>query len=114
MLKLSQVTCAVLPCSNLPFRFDGALGVIVAIAAVKHVLVKEAAPEHTSQHGTESDIHLHATDTRDVLPVPIHIVAFTDEEGVRFGSTFLGSRALVSFHVLGLQRVAVFNPFCLH
>lgn len=31
----------------------------------------------------------------------LHLVAFADEEGVRFGSTFLGSRAVVSRWGLG-------------
>jgi allantoate deiminase len=52
-------------------RYDGMLGVISAIECV-------AA--------------LHATGTR--LPFAIEVVGFGDEEGVRFGSTLLGSRAM--------------------
>ncbi len=52
-------------------RYDGMLGVIGAIECV-------AA--------------LHATGTR--LPFAIEVVGFGDEEGVRFGSTLLGSRAV--------------------
>jgi allantoate deiminase len=52
-------------------RYDGMLGVLSAIECV-------AA--------------LHATGTR--LPYAIEIVGFGDEEGVRFGSTLLGSRAV--------------------
>jgi len=52
-------------------RYDGMLGVVVAIAAVQA---------------------LHETGGR--LPFAIDVIAFADEEGLRFGSTYLGSRAL--------------------
>lgn len=52
-------------------RYDGMLGVLCAIECV-------AA--------------LHATSTR--LPFAIEVVGFGDEEGVRYGSTLLGSRAI--------------------
>ncbi len=52
-------------------RFDGMLGVLVPIACVEL---------------------LHANQER--LPFPIEIVGFSDEEGVRFPSTLLGSRAI--------------------
>ena len=52
--------------------FDGSLGVVVAIAAAKAL-----------------------RRTHPVREYNIHIIGFSDEEGVRFGSTFLGSRAIV-------------------
>ena len=52
-------------------RYDGPLGVTVAIAAVQR---------------------LHDAGRR--LPFAIDVLAFADEEGLRFGSTYLGSRAL--------------------
>lgn len=52
-------------------KYDGMLGVLVAIAAV-HAL--------------------HEAGRR--LPFAIEVIAFADEEGLRFGSTYLGSRAL--------------------
>ena len=52
-------------------RYDGMLGVLVAIASVQA---------------------LHDVGHR--LPFGIEVVAFADEEGMRFGSTYLGSRAL--------------------
>ena len=52
-------------------RYDGPLGVTVALAAVQH---------------------LHDLQTR--LPFAIEVIAFADEEGLRFGSTYLGSRAV--------------------
>lgn len=53
-------------------RYDGPLGVIVAIAA------SEAARNDVAR-----------------LPFGIELIAFADEEGSRFHTTFLGSRALV-------------------
>lgn len=52
-------------------RYDGPLGVLTAIEAVHH---------------------LHRQNAR--LPLAIEVVGFGDEEGVRFGITLLGSRAL--------------------
>ncbi|HEY3084581.1 MAG TPA: allantoate amidohydrolase [Candidatus Dormibacteraeota bacterium] len=52
-------------------RYDGPLGVMVAIAAVQT---------------------LHDAGRR--LPFAIELLAFADEEGLRFGSTYLGSRAV--------------------
>ncbi|HKW70227.1 MAG TPA: allantoate amidohydrolase [Candidatus Dormibacteraeota bacterium] len=52
-------------------KFDGPLGVMVAIAAVQR---------------------LHNAGRR--LPFAIEVLAFADEEGLRFGSTYLGSRAV--------------------
>src|SRR4026209_1527422 len=49
-------------------KYDGPLGVVVAIAAVQA---------------------LH--DARKRLPFAIEVLAFADEEGLRFGSTYLGS-----------------------
>src|SRR5260370_11420823 len=52
-------------------KYDGMLGVLVAIAAVQAL--------HDAGH---------------TLPFGIDVIACADEEGLRFGSTFLGSRAL--------------------
>ena len=54
-------------------RFDGALGIVAALAAV--AAVSEAIPPDRWARGVE-------------------VAAFSDEEGVRFGTTFLGSGAL--------------------
>jgi allantoate deiminase len=51
-------------------RFDGPLGVLAAIAVVERLAARG-----------------------DQLPVPLEVVAFADEEGVRFGIPFLGSAA---------------------
>jgi len=64
-------------------KYDGPLGVIVAIAAVQR---------------------LHDAGRR--LPFGIEVLAFADEEGLRYGSTYLGSRALAgSFDQRDLERV---------
>jgi allantoate deiminase len=64
-------------------RYDGPLGVAVAIAAVQH---------------------LHDTARR--VPFAVEVLAFADEEGLRFGSTYLGSRAVAgTFERSDLDRV---------
>jgi allantoate deiminase len=64
-------------------KYDGPLGVIVAIAAVQR---------------------LHDSGKR--LPFAIEVLAFADEEGLRFGSTYLGSRAVAgTFDSADLDRV---------
>ena len=63
-------------------KYDGPLGVMVAIAAVQR---------------------LH--DTKARLPFAVEVVAFADEEGLRFSSTYLGSRALAgTFDPADLER----------
>jgi allantoate deiminase len=52
-------------------RYDGVLGVMMGIAAVEALRDRNAA-----------------------LPWAIDVIAFSDEEGVRFGMPFIGSRAL--------------------
>ncbi|GER33153.1 allantoate amidohydrolase [Striga asiatica] len=53
--------------------FDGALGIISALSALKV---------------------LHMKGTLGKLERPVEVIAFSDEEGVRFQSTFLGSAAI--------------------
>jgi allantoate deiminase len=53
-------------------RYDGPLGILVAIEAVARVRIR-----------------------RRLLPFPIDVLAFADEEGLRFQTTYLGSCALV-------------------
>jgi allantoate deiminase len=63
-------------------KYDGPLGVAVAIAAVQR---------------------LHDAGRR--LPFAIEVLAFADEEGLRFGSTYLGSRAVAgTFDLADLER----------
>jgi len=63
-------------------KFDGPLGVLVAIACVQQL-----------------------NDTKTRLPFAIEVVGFADEEGVRFQSTYLGSRAMAGiFNAEDLKR----------
>ena len=63
-------------------KYDGPLGVMVALAAVQR---------------------LHDRGSR--LPFAIEVVGFADEEGLRYGTTYLGSRALAgAFDVADLER----------
>jgi allantoate deiminase len=63
-------------------KYDGPLGVMVAIAAVQR---------------------LH--DAKARLPFAIEVIAFADEEGLRYSSTYLGSRAVAgSFDLADLDR----------
>src|SRR2546421_4220364 len=64
-------------------KFDGALGVLVAIACVEWLHRKKAR-----------------------LPFAIDVIGFCDEEGVRYQSAYLGSRAVAgAFETNDLKRV---------
>jgi allantoate deiminase len=64
-------------------KYDGPLGVVVAIAAAQR---------------------LH--DARRRLPFAIEVIVFADEEGLRFSSTYLGSRAVAgTFDPADLERI---------
>jgi len=63
-------------------KFDGPLGVVLGIACVEQ---------------------LHRSKTR--LPFAIEVVGFSDEEGVRYQTTYLGSKAIAGcFNLLDLKR----------
>lgn len=64
-------------------RYDGVLGVLVGIAVTARL--------HQAGHR---------------LPIALEVVAFTDEEGLRFGSALLGSRALIGRFDPALLEVA--------
>lgn len=53
-------------------KYDGPLGIISAIAALEKLREQQIA-----------------------LPFPVHVLAFSDEEGVRFQTTYLGSRSVL-------------------
>lgn len=53
-------------------KYDGALGIIAALAALEGILVEKTT-----------------------LPFPVHLLAFSDEEGTRFQTTYLGSRSII-------------------
>ena len=63
-------------------KYDGPLGVMIAIAAVQR-----------------------AHDSSKRLPFSLEVLAFADEEGLRYGSTYLGSRAVAgAFELSDLER----------
>src|ERR1041384_6972875 len=63
-------------------KFDGALGVLVAIACVQHL----------QESGTK-------------LPFTVEVIGFADEEGVRYQSTYLGRKVLAgTFNPEDLKR----------
>jgi allantoate deiminase len=84
--------------------YDGALGILVGMSAVKAAvlqeavsmgLVKESLILRLVDQGTLNCSSLFETlETTPKLQKSVEVVAFSDEEGVRFQSTFLGSRVL--------------------
>ncbi len=54
-------------------KYDGALGIITALAALE-TLIQEGI----------------------TLPFPVHLLGFSDEEGIRFQTTYLGSRSITA------------------
>ncbi|MGJ8632726.1 MAG: M20 family metallo-hydrolase [Luteolibacter sp.] len=53
-------------------KYDGALGIISSLAALENLVSEDIT-----------------------LPFPVHLLAFSDEEGTRFQTTYLGSRNIV-------------------
>src|SRR5690349_21251508 len=63
-------------------KFDGPLGVMVGLDMLEHII-----------------------ELKHVLPFHLELIAFSDEEGVRFHSTFLGSQVVAgSFDESLLQK----------
>lgn len=54
-------------------KYDGSLGIIAALAALETLQLQEIT-----------------------LPFPVHLLAFSDEEGTRFQTTYLGSRSITA------------------
>lgn len=80
--------------------YDGSLGIIVGLSAIKSLLVSRlqqlgSAGQISLAGGAGGDVSIPASVASALLDgQSVHLVAFTDEEGVRFQSTFLGSRAV--------------------
>lgn len=68
-------------------RYDGALGVIVAIAAVKTLLLQAARTSQVDfRHNLTTSTNLHEVlngKQHELLASPVEIIAFSDEEGIR-------------------------------
>ncbi|MGL4401719.1 MAG: M20 family metallo-hydrolase [Luteolibacter sp.] len=54
-------------------KYDGALGIIAVLAALETLQQEKV-----------------------ILPYPVHLLAFSDEEGIRFQTTYLGSRSITA------------------
>uniref|UniRef100_A0A0C9S7V2 allantoate deiminase n=1 Tax=Wollemia nobilis TaxID=56998 RepID=A0A0C9S7V2_9CONI len=66
-------------------KYDGSLGIICALAAIKA---------------------LKMSGKLEKLPRPVEVIAFSDEEGVRFHSTFLGSAAIAGILPVDILHVS--------
>jgi allantoate deiminase len=87
-------------------KYDGTMGVLVAVAAAKALALEASAASSSSSlllsdGSAWSADRLGGPDVAVSPPPPavlrgggLRVVAFADEEGIRFRSTFLGSRAL--------------------
>ncbi|KAL4419269.1 hypothetical protein ABPG77_004827 [Micractinium sp. CCAP 211/92] len=92
-------------------KFDGALGIVAAVCAVKALLLEAAvgngvvsaaeveravAAAAASGEGLDlADLLYDQAQAGRLIATPVRVIGFADEEGVRFHSTYLGSRALV-------------------
>ncbi|GFR47399.1 hypothetical protein Agub_g9116 [Astrephomene gubernaculifera] len=78
--------------------YDGALGILVGLAAVKGMLLTELMQRDMLDRLQEQEggeVVISASLASSLMKQgAVHLVAFADEEGVRFQSTFLGSRAV--------------------
>ena len=84
--------------------YDGALGILVGMSAVKAAVLHEAVSNGLVEESTvlslvdqgtlNCSLIFETIETAPRLPKSVEVVAFSDEEGVRFQSTFLGSRVL--------------------
>jgi allantoate deiminase len=90
-------------------KYDGPLGVLVALAAVQHLRASAAAStpnggSTASRGGTAGRGSTAGGETASggatagdgglALPFHVEIAGFSDEEGVRYQTTYLGSRAM--------------------
>ena len=112
-------------------KYDGALGIVVGIAAVKALVLEQAVQHGIVSYGRvveyveERQRKARIVNVLDliggvslssILRRPIEVIAFSDEEGVRFQTTFLGSRAVAgtlhqgnALHVMDREGKSVLN-----
>lgn len=69
-------------------KYDGPLGVLVALAAVQHLR------ESGMSIGSKSGVPIKSRAINGDLPFHIEIAGFSDEEGVRYQTAYLGSGAM--------------------
>lgn len=84
-------------------KYDGTLGIITAIAAVKAMVLEAAVASGVVTAAealpTGAAAYVNLEELLDdkigrLLDAPVEVIAFSDEEGVRFQTTFLGSSAV--------------------
>ncbi|KAA6428495.1 MAG: allantoate chloroplastic-like, partial [Trebouxia sp. A1-2] len=84
-------------------KFDGALGILAGIAAVKALVIQTAIKSEILTYEQAESIAagaasvlqlLNRADVDALVSSPVEVVAFCDEEGLSFQTTLLGSRAL--------------------
>ncbi|KFM25685.1 Allantoate deiminase [Auxenochlorella protothecoides] len=85
-------------------KYDGALGIIAGIAAVKALVLEAAVARGALTREEAARLPVDPALGTTALPTTLNasallrrslrVVGFADEEGVRFQSTYLGSRAL--------------------
>lgn len=94
-------------------KYDGALGILTAISAVKALVARRLLElgREVARSAEDGDVRIDEHDAETLFAVPIHVVAFADEEGLRFKTTFLGSRALVSRVVIARITRATMTLF---
>lgn len=90
-------------------KYDGALGILVGIAALKAILLEAAVKRNMVQNErllslldrVDNDLDLtkilKSDNNNHFLSKPVEVIGFSDEEGVRFQSTFLGSRGISGY-----------------
>lgn len=92
-------------------KYDGALGIVAGVSAVKALLLEAAVSNGVVSAAEVERAVAEAAASGEVLDLadllynqaqagrliasPVRVIGFADEEGVRFHSTYLGSRALV-------------------
>src|SRR5258708_37762459 len=81
---------------NLVGRYEGSLAGLPCLMLGSHLDTVRDAGRYDGMLGVVSAIECVATlnERRKRLPFAIEVVGFGDEEGVRFGTTMLGSRAI--------------------
>jgi allantoate deiminase len=85
--------------------FDGILGVVMGIALV------ELCSSRTDDRFLSSVSRPTDDNPRSSVPLGIEVVGFSEEEGVRFGVPFIGSRALVGDPVMDERVLDAIRAF---
>ena len=80
--------------ANIAGRVEGTTGALPALMLGSHLDTVRDAGRYDGMLGVVTAIECAHHIGAEVLPFALEVVGFGDEEGVRFGSTLLGSRAI--------------------